>query len=313
MSSGADEIQKHLDQLVRDIANGKSFDTRRIKSLIQGVNDSEQHSDYVRQYNSVMSIIDIKPQLDYVNRLDGSEKLRLYTNDQFYKRFNTTVRKGGKLTSEQTDIMKYIETAFTHVPAISSDNSLVLWRGLYAFGVDDIKFGKSVISCSLSYNVATGFAGRDCCLLKFIVGKGCKILPVFTVSEFDNELEVLLDYNCIFSYIGKEKVDHRQVHVFNVTVPGILANNMSLAGVLSESDRFERANSAIIKQQQNISPAKISDSLLEEIAKKLKSYLTETESELEDMFDREFEITEFFKAFKNLSDSDIQRIRNKID
>jgi hypothetical protein len=270
-----------------------------IKEIIKNAPSAEQKK-YNDEYKSILQLLDIKHQIDYINRLDGTDRLRLYTNNEFYKKFNAKIRNDSVLNSEQLSVKDFINTAFAKSPPTT--NQLILWRGVNSLSVHDIVFGKGVLSCSLLRSVATGFSGKDCCLLKIVVPYGCKILPVFTISEFDSELEVLIDSVNIFTYTGVEKDDGKDVYTFHVTPPGTLVNEKTLKTVIRESQEFDKAE---YKRQET----KVDDSTLQKIQERLEQYLKEQQEEDEDFFDREFEIDQYLERIEGMSETDKKKIR----
>ena len=149
----------------------------------------------------------IQEQIDYVDNLPQKIKnsLNWYTKSNHLD-FNKKIREKLSLSPQEQEHFRNITTAFKNVPILKKP--LVVYRGLKHFYKNHTTF----ISTSLDPEEALTFAGSDCCLMKFNIFPGSKILPIYKCSATECELEILLDYNVNITLYDKKK--YKDVEVY---------------------------------------------------------------------------------------------------
>lgn len=196
-----------------------------IKRDIDDITNLVAKEHFTHEYKSIIQMLDIKEQISYIQELKDTSLLTLYTNNEFYSKYNNSIRKDKPLNDIQSRVKNCMEDVFKNIPPIHHE--LILWRGVELDSVKDIVFGKGVISCSLLQSVGKAFSGTECCLLQFIVSSGCKIIPLFHVSESEEELEILLDSNNKFT-LNIDIDGSNTFYIVHVTPVGLPANDKTL-------------------------------------------------------------------------------------
>lgn len=138
----------------------------------------------------------LEEQLRYVENLPQNikESLILYTDEKYIK-LNEYMRFGGRLPTEYQEIYDNIHLAFDNVPVLI--NSMTVYRGIrknisIKYEGKYMPYLKSFISTSTSLNEARDFSGDTCCMLRILLSSGSKVLPLSTISEHPEEMEILL-------------------------------------------------------------------------------------------------------------------------
>jgi len=126
-----------------------------------------------------------------------------------------------------SDMQHYIvdiDRAFQHVTPVSQP--FVVFRGMRTRGIDVQRFenrvgieeesyqrpcsnslGKAFVSTTLSPRTAMAFIGREeCCLIKILVRRGTRVIPMWPLSEAPDEKEVLLDRRQTFRHTGIDMI-----------------------------------------------------------------------------------------------------------
>jgi hypothetical protein len=131
----------------------------------------------------------MRKQISYVNSLPENirESLAWYTGGAF-DTLNERLRKGKGLGSMQAEHLHRIDLAFSGAPAL--ENPITVYKGKNSMSVYS---DKAFISTSVEYDKALDFAGSKCCILEITVAPGSKVLPIFGLSRYQEEGEVLLD------------------------------------------------------------------------------------------------------------------------
>ena len=136
-------------------------------------------------------------------------KKYLYTKNTKYKSFTRleleNYIKENYNTFEWNKILNYyiidINNIFIKAPCV--EDTLVFYRGVY----DDyylknysngVFVSETLSSCTLDCKTAIAYASTKCCVMRIKVNKGCKIILIDNVSNY-NEAEVLLPFNTIYS------------------------------------------------------------------------------------------------------------------
>jgi len=159
--------------------------------------------------------MELDKQLKYVDSLDKNtkENLTWYTSGE-YLTFNEYLRDREELPDKVVDdyekVLKSIDEAFRKAPQIK--DSLTVYRGVEEEGY--ILNNESFISTSLEQKVAKEFA--KCCLLKITLSSGCKVLPLYSISEHKDEKEILIDRDSMF--ILTKKDTFTSIKIFEITV-----------------------------------------------------------------------------------------------
>jgi endonuclease/exonuclease/phosphatase family metal-dependent hydrolase len=142
-----------------------------------------------------------------------------YTNDFNYKKFNSSIRKGEQLTAEYTYNKNNLEQIFRDIPPIESP--IRIYRGMK--GKDYIQTDKTFTSATLSKKVTKDFIGDEgCCLLEIILDKDSKVVPLYWLSDYVNEMEVLIDRYSEVTILEKLS---RTEYLIRLTKPLALTKN----------------------------------------------------------------------------------------
>lgn len=128
----------------------------------------------------------LKPQVDFINGLSPEDnKLVEYYTFQGDKGLNY---------GKKTEQINRLNSLFDRVPALKND--LIVYRGVISeqdsFDTRSNYFYGNFVSTSLNYDVAKDYSGQECCFLTITVPAGSKVLPLYSVSHYPEEEEILL-------------------------------------------------------------------------------------------------------------------------
>lgn len=120
-------------------------------------------------------------QIDFVDNLSKKEKKFLVDYASYENKSNTE-----------------IDLLFNRVPKTKKE--FIVYRGTAMRSINPYK---TYVSTSLNKSVARNFMDfNECCLYRIIIPKGSSVLPLFSISEFKEEKEVLLKRGSRFRIIG---------------------------------------------------------------------------------------------------------------
>jgi len=131
----------------------------------------------------------LQPIINYVESLDAETKeFLIYYTGSGYEDLNRKLRGEEALDDETIKMIKVIDNAFRFAPE-TADN-ITVYRGLrYNYNPKL----SSYTSTSLDIKTAVSFSGHSCCLLKIMIPAGSKILPLYSISDVSQEIEILMD------------------------------------------------------------------------------------------------------------------------
>jgi hypothetical protein len=86
-------------------------------------------------------------------------------------------------------MLKSIDLSFNYAPEF--EDTITVYRGVKG------EYKPSLISyistTTTDIDTALSFSGTQCCLLKITIPPGSKILPIYDISDFKQEFEILID------------------------------------------------------------------------------------------------------------------------
>ena len=115
------------------------------------------------------------------------DSLEWYTGGNF-DTLNEKLRKDSPLSELQQYHFDNIKEAFRNCPELS--DHLVVYKGKSSRTVYS---DKAFVSTSLKYEQSLKFSGKTCCVLEILVSPGSKVLPLYLISRYPEEQEILLD------------------------------------------------------------------------------------------------------------------------
>lgn len=187
-------------------------------------------------------------QIKFIDSLPESIKnsLEWYTDEYNYKKFNNMLRTDEKLDEDQKTHLENINLAFLGVPSLTE--SIIVYRGIKGFEIADEKLfqDKAYVSTSLNPELIKRIyvkPNRECCLLQITISAGTKVLPLHTISQF-NEQEVLLNRNGTYIITFSNIIDNYKV-LYITYVPEhsvVIDKNLDIKTAQHDFDR-ELANS----------------------------------------------------------------------
>lgn len=148
-------------------------------------------------------------QLDYVNKLDDNDliSLKYYTSSGF-KYINKILNYGeSSIPDTWSNIIKNyinkIDNVFKNIPPTTK--TFVVYRGIKLDTKIESDFTSlSYVSCTSDKNVALRFNAKKkmpCCLFEITIPKGSHIIPLETITENKNEMEILLPRDSEFRMV----------------------------------------------------------------------------------------------------------------
>jgi hypothetical protein len=127
--------------------------------------------------------------IKYVNDLSvESKKYLIYYTKDGYKKLNKKIRNNRPLNDDDIQMLKSIDLSFTYAPEF--EESITVYRGVRGEYKPSLI---SYISTTIDIDTALSFSGTQCCLLKITIPSGSKILPIYDISDFKQEFEILID------------------------------------------------------------------------------------------------------------------------
>lgn len=127
--------------------------------------------------------------IKYVNNLPMESKKHLihYTKNG-YKKLNKKIRNERPLNDDDINMLKSIDSSFTYAPEF--EDTITVYRGIKGEYKPSLI---SYISTTTDMDTALSFSGTHCCILKITIPAGSKILPIYDISDFKQEFEILID------------------------------------------------------------------------------------------------------------------------
>lgn len=141
-------------------------------------------------------------QLLYLSKHKKYNSLLEYYVGQGSYLINTYLRKEhDNNTTKTPDVIVSLDNLFKKIPPTTKD--IIVYRGIHSSYEINTNFSeKGYTSTSLNEKVGKLFAPKQgCCLLKIIIPKGSKVIPLFGYS-MSSESEVLLPRNATFKIIS---------------------------------------------------------------------------------------------------------------
>lgn len=127
--------------------------------------------------------------IKYVNDLSvETKKYLIYYTKDGYKKLNKKIRNNRPLNDDDIQMLKSIDLSFTYAPEF--EESITVYRGVRGEYKPSLI---SYISTTIDIDTALSFSGTQCCLLKITIPSGSKILPIYDISDFKQEFEILID------------------------------------------------------------------------------------------------------------------------
>ena len=150
--------------------------------------------DIENDFNNIFS-----KQLDYIKNLPDNiiDSIYNYTSTKLTYTLNNGLVKDEKFDAETTRDYDNIKKAFLNVPPL--EQNIRVFRGVRH---SEYITAKSFSSCSLDINVSIGFAERrddndklfpECAMVVINVARGCRVLPLWEMSRYPEEMEILLE------------------------------------------------------------------------------------------------------------------------
>lgn len=128
-------------------------------------------------------------QIEYINSLPQNKTSALiWYIGSGYDKLLKTLRNKEKLDEMLEKKYKSIQYIFHNIPAL--ETPVVVYRGQTTKNIEELV---GVLSTSTSMHAATQFAKIECCLFSITIPAGTKVIPVKTISVFEQEEEVLLN------------------------------------------------------------------------------------------------------------------------
>jgi hypothetical protein len=174
----------------------KHKDHQKYLCFILNIMEEERSVKYLRRQSVYNARKILEEQSKYLMSLSESikESLTLYTTKE-YVRLNGYMRgildhPDPKLIQDVSNIRK----AFLNVPPLRQ--SIEVYRGQHDKTFDT----RSAISTTVHMDSALHFINNmtNCCLYKFTVTPGSRVLPLYNISDAPDEEEILLEMNGLF-------------------------------------------------------------------------------------------------------------------
>lgn len=152
----------------------------------------------------------LTPQIKYVvNKLDEKElySLKYYTSSGF-EYINKILNYGKSSIPEGAvnvikNYINKIDNVFKNIPPTTK--TFVVYRGIKLDTKIDSDFTSlSYVSCTSDKNIALRFNAKKkmpCCLFEITIPKGSHVIPLETITEHKNEMEILLPRDSEFQII----------------------------------------------------------------------------------------------------------------
>jgi hypothetical protein len=180
----------------------------------------------------------------YIESLTLSEKqaIEYYTHSCTIA--NNLIRTGKKLVGNDASYYNEILKIFKNAPKVKSP--LFVYRGVVMSSLHDCKEYSGFISTTVNKNIVEDFSGLECCKFKICIPPGdYSVLPIWSISEYPNEDEVLLPPGSI-QIIGMSDDYYDCVYIHNAAVTTFDVNTGNTGNVFMTDDEW------VLKLQDDI-------------------------------------------------------------
>jgi len=156
---------------------------------------------YISKYET-----ELEKQIHYVNTLpwEQQDALKEYTGSM-YSAINKSLYKKD-VSNYYVEYINVIDEAFKNVPPLQ--HSLIVYRGIKLDKKITESFKSlSYVSTSSDKNISLVFNAHKemtCCFFEIYIPKGSHVLPLRSISEFPDEMEILLPRESCFTIVKKE-------------------------------------------------------------------------------------------------------------
>jgi hypothetical protein len=164
-------------------------------------------------------LIEIPLQEAYIDAVSESDRaiIKLYT--YAYDSQNEKLRLGLPMNFIEYAVYATLSNVLLNMPPLKED--VILYRGMKGLP-QNLHRVDHFVSTTSDYDVARGFLGwhrgERCCLMKIHVPAGTNIIPLYDLTEFEGELELLLPPGQ-FNIVGEYYCDFTKVYEVRY-VPG---------------------------------------------------------------------------------------------
>ena len=156
----------------------------------------------------------------YLN--SGKTKEEYETDPVFLKHFTSdpyqdTPQKAIELLEEK---IKQLDTLFTDYSQTSNEE-LIVYRGVEVQSESELRYGlnKAFVSTSTNINIAKKFIKKAiCCLLELHVAPGIPFLSAKIFSRFQDEDEIILPRDLIYTFKGTKTEHDENIYLIDVTL-----------------------------------------------------------------------------------------------
>ena len=139
--------------------------------------------------------------------------LEHFTSDPY----QDTPQKAIEMLEEK---IKQLDTLFTDYSQTSNEE-LIVYRGVEVQSESKLRYGlnKAFVSTSTSIDVAIGFIEKTtCCLLELHVAPGIPFLSAQIFSKFQDEDEIILPRDLIYTFKGTKTEHDENIYLIDVTL-----------------------------------------------------------------------------------------------
>jgi len=183
------EYEEYDDKVNDDKVNDDLEDDNPQSSLDDSKGNIQSAIDkYLNDTPDMDSIL--SEQINFLKEIsdDHLESLYWYTVGDC-RALNARMREGKKLSKRQQIHKDHIMDIFNSIPPLKEQ--ITVWRGFSSkVGYDKNMFISTTIDKSIAYGYVDVVA--NCCIYQIVITPGSKIIPMWTISGFTTEQEILL-------------------------------------------------------------------------------------------------------------------------